>query len=85
MACAAISIMLEQKYNWAAKVSGAVIALLFGLLLANFKVIPTDAPVYDYIWGYVVPIAIPMLLFKANLKKSGKKAKECLKLSGLLP
>lgn len=67
--CAAISIVLEQRYSWAAKVSGAVIALLLGLGLANFRVIPTAAPVYDAIWGYVVPVAIPMLLFKADLKK----------------
>lgn len=72
--CAAISIMLEQRYNWAAKVSGAVIALLFGLVLANFRVIPTAAPVYDSIWGYVVPVAIPMLLFKADIKKIWKES-----------
>jgi len=74
IACAAISIMLEQKYNWAAKVSGAVIALLFGLILANFKIIPTSAAVYDNIWGYVIPVAIPMLLFKADLKKIWKES-----------
>lgn len=66
---AAISIWLEQKYDWAAKISGAVIALLGALVLANINIIPTSAPVYDAVWGYVVPIAIPLLLFKANVKK----------------
>ncbi|MGO2695803.1 hypothetical protein [Bavariicoccus seileri] len=32
---AAISISLEQKYKWAAKLSGAVIALFIGLALTN--------------------------------------------------
>ncbi|HHV42770.1 MAG TPA: DUF819 domain-containing protein [Clostridiaceae bacterium] len=64
-----ISIYLEQKYNWAAKITGAIIGLLIAMLLANFNVIPTDAPVYDTIWGYVVPLGIPLLLFNANLKK----------------
>lgn len=71
---AAISIMLEQKYVWASKISGAVIALLGALVLANLKIIPTDAPVYDSVWGYVVPIAIPMLLFKADITKIWKES-----------
>lgn len=44
---AAVSIYLEQKFKWASKVSGAIIALLGALILANLKIIPTDAPVYD--------------------------------------
>ncbi|NLK01888.1 MAG: DUF819 domain-containing protein [Clostridiaceae bacterium] len=64
-----ISIYLEQKYDWAAKITGAIIGLLIAMLLANFNVIPTDAPVYDAVWGYVVPLGIPLLLFNANLKK----------------
>ena len=32
---AAVSIYLEQRYHWAAKVSGAIIALLGALVLAN--------------------------------------------------
>ena len=66
---AAVSIYLEQKYRWAAKVSGAIIALLGALVLANLGVIPTDSPVYDIVWGYVVMLAVPIMLFKANLRK----------------
>ena len=66
---AAVSIYLEQRYRWAAKVSGAIIALLGALVLANLGVIPTDSPVYDSIWGYVVLLAVPIMLFKANLRK----------------
>jgi uncharacterized membrane protein len=69
IAWAAISIYLEQKYNWAAKVSGAIIALLGALILANLKVIPTESPVYDAVWGYICPLAVPLLLFKADIKK----------------
>lgn len=71
---AAISIWLEQKYEWAAKVSGAVIALLGALVLANLNIIPTSAAVYDNVWGFVVPVAIPLLLFKANIKKIWKES-----------
>ncbi|MFD1020909.1 DUF819 family protein [Thalassobacillus hwangdonensis] len=66
---AAVSIYLEQKYKWASKLTGAIIALLGALILANLKVIPTAAPAYDAVWTYVIPLAIPLLLFQANLKK----------------
>jgi len=69
IAWAAVSIYLEQKYIWASKVSGAIIGLLGALVLANLKIIPTEAPVYDAVWGYIVPLAVPLLLFKADLRK----------------
>ncbi|WP_245799304.1 DUF819 family protein [Virgibacillus siamensis] len=66
---AAISIYLEQKYTWASKVSGAIIALIGAMVLANLNVIPLESSVYDAVWSYVVPLAIPLLLFQANIKK----------------
>ena len=65
---AALAIYLEQTYTWAAKLSGCVIALIGAIILNNLNIIPTDAPAYDVVWGYVVPLAIPLLLFKADLK-----------------
>ena len=59
----AISIYLEQKYAWASRISGAVIALIIALVLVNTNIIPPHAELYDdIVWGYVVPIAIPLLL-----------------------
>lgn len=66
---AAVSIYLEQKYDWASKLSGAIIALVGAMLLANFNIIPTESPVYDTVWTYVVPLAIPLLLFQSNIFK----------------
>ncbi|MFC2946998.1 DUF819 family protein [Virgibacillus sediminis] len=66
---AAVSIYLEQKYSWASKVSGAIIALVGAMLLANLQVIPLESPVYDTVWSYVVPLAIPLLLFQSNIIK----------------
>ena len=70
----ALSIWLEQKYKWASKVTGCVLALLFAMILANIKVIPIEAPTYDMVWGYVVPLAIPLLLYNANIKKIWKES-----------
>lgn len=71
---AAISIVLEQKFKWASKITGCVIAMTIAALMSNFKVIPTDSPVYDNVWAYLVPIAIPLLLFKADIKKIWKES-----------
>ena len=66
---AAVSIYLEQKYDWASKLSGAIIGRVGAMLLANFNIIPTESPVYDTVWTYVVPLAIPLLLFQSNIFK----------------
>ena len=69
-ASVAVSIYLEQTYTWASKVSGAVIALIIALVLVNVGIIPTHAPLFDdIVWGYAVPLAIPLLLLQANMTK----------------
>lgn len=65
-----LAIMLEQKYEWASKISGAIIALIIAMVLANLGVIPTSCVLYDdIVWGVIVPLGIPMLLLQCNLKK----------------
>ncbi len=66
---AAVSIRLEQSFTWAAKVSACVLCLVFAMALANLHVIPTEAAAYDFVWSYLVPLAIPFLLFQADFRK----------------
>ncbi|WP_271398847.1 DUF819 domain-containing protein [Salinicoccus roseus] len=66
---AAVSIYVEQHFEWASKLSGAIIALLGAMILANLGVIPIESPVYDAVWSYVVPLSIPLLLFQSNILK----------------
>lgn len=81
LSAAGISIYLEQKYAWASKISGAVIALIFALLLVNLNIIPTSAPVFDdVVWGFAVPIAIPLLLLQANMKNLARNGADALHL-----
>ncbi len=76
LTAATVSIVLEQKYQWAARLSGAVIALIIGLAATNLHLVPQDTAVYDAVWAYVVPLAIPLLLFHVNIhaifKESGR-------------
>lgn len=70
-----LAIWLEQKYKWAAKISGAIITLVIAIALVNLDVIPSEAPVFDdFVWGYAVPLAIPLLLLQTNLKKMHREA-----------
>lgn len=69
---AAAAIYLEQRYKWAAKMTGAIIALIFAIVLSNFGIIPMSAPVWDIVWGYVVPLSIPLLLLQCDMRKIGK-------------
>lgn len=48
-AIAAIAIFMEQKWKWASKLSGCVIALISAMILSNLRIIPTDAPAYDFV------------------------------------
>lgn len=71
---ATIAIFLENRYTLVAKISGAIMALIIALLLSNFNIIPLESKVYDNVWGYVVPIAIPLLLFQCDIKKIWKES-----------
>lgn len=75
---ATMSLFLEQRYQWASKISGAIIALVGAMVLSNFKVIPTSSPVYDTVWDYIVPLSIPLLLFSSNIMKIWKESRRLL-------
>ena len=73
-AATAIAIWLEQRYKWASKISGAIITLVIAIVLVNTRVIPDSAPVFDdIVWGYAVPLAIPLLLLQTNIRKIWKE------------
>ena len=77
MLAAAAAIFIEQNSRLAGKVPGAILALLIALIASNLGVIPTDCSQYfDAVWSYIVPLAIPLLLFQLDLhalfKESGR-------------
>ena len=69
---AAAAIYLEQRYAWAAKASGAIVALVLALILSNLGIIPTASSVWDAVWSYVVPLSLPLLLMQCNVRDMGK-------------
>ncbi|KAK9811913.1 hypothetical protein WJX72_012330 [[Myrmecia] bisecta] len=52
------------------ELSGPLVATLVGLALSNLGVIPSDAPaVYGTVNKYLLPLAVPLLLYSADLKR----------------
>jgi len=51
-----------------------VIAIIVGFILGNTGVLPNQAPLYSGISEYLLPVAIPLLLFRANINKIVKEA-----------
>ena len=59
----------SERFAWGRKYSGVMLLIGAAIVLANLRIIPTAAPAYDAVWNYLVPIAIPLLLFEADLKR----------------
>ena len=51
------------------KTSGVIWVLVVGMILSNIGAVPLKSPVYDFVGGNLVPLAIPLLLFKADLRE----------------
>jgi uncharacterized membrane protein len=59
---------LAEKTRVGSHLTGAVIAILAAIAAANLHIIPHSAPAFDFVFGYFVPVLIPLFLFKANLR-----------------
>jgi uncharacterized membrane protein len=73
-----LSIWLEQTYRWGAWLSGPVISLTLAMLLSNARIMPMSAPTYDFIDTYLVPLAVALLLFKADVVQIVRNTKTML-------
>lgn len=65
----ALAIWLEQRYRWAARLSAPVLALVIAMVLSNARIVPPTSPAYDFVGDWLMPLAIPLLLFRANLRE----------------
>jgi len=57
------------------RLSGAILTMGFTFVLSNAGVIPADGvAAYDIVWGKLVPLAIPLLLLRADLRRILREA-----------
>ncbi len=69
----AAAIWLERRSQWGARLSAPVMGLLIAMLLSNTGVMPAEAPAYDFVGDWLVPLAIPLLLLRANIVEIARR------------
>lgn len=60
----------QQSTRWGRALTGIIVAMALAMLLSNIKVLPSHSPVYDTIFSNILPLAIPMLLFRADVREA---------------
>ena len=60
------------------RLSGVALSLLAAMLLSNANIIPKSAPTYDTVWSYLIPLAVSLLLLKADLRRIFDEARSML-------
>jgi uncharacterized membrane protein len=68
LALAGFGFWAEQNTRLGRLLTGIIVAMAAAMLLANIRIIPNQAPVYDTIFSGILPLAIPLLLFRADLR-----------------
>lgn len=58
-----------DRHSKASRIPGVVWILGVAILLSNTGVIPLEAPVYGFVGGYIMPLGIPLLLYRANIRQ----------------
>ncbi|KAJ3672650.1 hypothetical protein LUZ60_007371 [Juncus effusus] len=59
----------SEKTKWGSTLSGALVSILAGLTASSLGLIPSDAPAHQLVFNYLLPIAVPLLLLAADLRR----------------
>ncbi len=78
MASSAFGVYAEKK-GWIKNIAGVMYTMIITAVLALIHFIPyasgsEKVPVYDFVYDYIIPMAIPLLLFSANIVKIIKES-----------
>jgi uncharacterized membrane protein len=60
--------LLSEKVPYLSRISGVFVTMFLASLLSNTHIIPHEAPIYDLVWQYFIPLSIPFILMRAHLK-----------------
>jgi uncharacterized membrane protein len=60
--------LLSEKVPYLSRISGVFVTMFLASLLSNTRIIPHEAPIYDMVWQYFIPLSIPFILMRAHLK-----------------
>ena len=66
--------MWAERTRWGQQLGGPLLLIAIAMLLANIGIIPHSAPLYDQVAGFLVPVAIPLLLLRADFRTIFKES-----------
>ncbi len=73
MGLAALAFWL-QTTRLGALLTGTVLVILMAIVAANVGVIPHQAPTYDFVFAYLVPVLIPLFLLQGDIRRLLREA-----------
>ncbi|CAA7411109.1 unnamed protein product [Spirodela intermedia] len=69
-AAGALGLWSERRTRLGSTLSAAVVSTLVGLAASSLRVLPSEgAPAYGVVMEYLLPLAVPLLLFNADLRR----------------
>ncbi|CAM6110503.1 unnamed protein product [Calypogeia fissa] len=68
LAAAAFGVWSERT-SWGNALSGPLVSTLAGLAASNLGLIAASAPAYSVVNAYLLPLAVPLLLYGSDLKR----------------
>lgn len=63
-----------QKTRLGSLLTGTVLVILMAIVAANVGVIPHQAPTYDFVFAYLVPVLIPLFLLQGDIRRLVREA-----------
>ncbi|KZV41023.1 hypothetical protein F511_13999 [Dorcoceras hygrometricum] len=59
----------SEKTKIGSMLSGALVSTLIGLAASNLGIIANEAPAYKVVLEYLMPLAVPLLLYRADMNR----------------
>ncbi|KAJ0261741.1 hypothetical protein HA466_0048020 [Hirschfeldia incana] len=68
----------SEKTKVGSAVSGALVSTLIGLAASNLGIISSESPAFPIVLNFLLPLAVPLLLFRADLRRVVKSTGKLL-------
>jgi uncharacterized membrane protein len=64
-----LAFWLHGRFRWGSRMSATLLVIIIGALLSNLGLVAVESPVYDFISGPLVSLAIVWLLLAVDLRE----------------
>lgn len=64
-----VDLRSEKKTKIGGALSGALVSTLVGLAASNLGLISSEAPAFSIVLEYLLPAAVPLLLYRADMRR----------------